>query len=654
LFFQAVLLAGYLYAHLGVRRLPPGAQALLHMAVLIAAVVLALPSVTPAARWQPDAQAGGADPTWRIILLLAATVGLPCVALAATSPLLHAWYGRIRPGAAVYRLYALSNAGSLLALLSYPVLVETLLSRAAQAALWSAGLCVFAALCGVCALIAWRHRAAAVAAPDNSGGRTKPALNAPNVPRVAMWIVLPACACALLLGTTNTITQDLAPVPLLWVLPLTLYLLTFIIAFDRPAWYVRPLWGTVLALGVAGSAGLLIQGGGDWSLPVIIGTFALTLFAGCMVMHGELARLRPPPSHLTGYYLAIATGGVIGGQLVAVVAPLVLTKYSEFPIALWTCCLLGFAAGPLAQRKAPSGIVIGLAVVGLIGGAAALWAADNRQLSPGAMLVRERDFYGVVSTWEVTLSGGKGVEMIHGGTLHGHQYRLLSLRTMATTYYHVRTGIGQLLGAANTPLPAGPRRIGGVGLGAGSIAVYARPGDLYRFYEISPAVAAQAEQHFTFLKDARDRGATVEIVLGDGRLSLAAESAGEPPLDVLVLDAFSSDAVPIHLLTTDAFEVYKRRLSPGGVMAVHVSNNYLDLEPVVAAAARRAGWHPLLYKSAPVDDIRAPAVWVLITPDAAKVDALRALGAALPPPEWGTATPWTDERANLLGVIREQ
>jgi SAM-dependent methyltransferase len=280
-----------------------------------------------------------------------------------------------------------------------------------------------------------------------------------------------------------------------------------------------------------------------------------------------------------------------------------------------------------------------------------LYAADNRQLSDGPMLTRTRDFYGVVSVWETQAGQGKGVMLVHGGIMHGHQYRRFDLRATPTTYYYPATGVGRVLGEGS-PLGAAPRRVAAVGLGTGSIAAYARPGDEYRFYEISPNVLRLAKAHFTYLKDATDRGAKWDAVIGDARLTLAAE----PPdrkFDVLVLDAFSGDAVPVHLLTLEAFErVYKPRLAPDGVVAVHLSNRFLRLAEVVAAAGRRMGWHVALHRSKPNDAINSSAEWVLFTPDAARAEQLLKLGAGAASAALDKVEPWTDERANVLGVVR--
>jgi hypothetical protein len=664
LFFQTALLAGYLYAHLGVSRLAAPAQAAVHALVLLAASASALPAIIPAAHWQPSPGAGGATPIPRILLLLTATVGLSCVALAATSPLLHAWYARLRPGAAVYRLYGLSNLGSLLALLAYPFVVEPLLDRRAQAVAWSAGMAAFAVLCAACAWIAGRsipHLPAPAARAAESEAPLAPRF-APVAPardatlwelrvRPVLWIVLPACASALLLGTTNMITQDIAPIPLLWVLPLALYLITFVIAFDRPRWYVRKIWAAALAFVTLATLPLLYIGGDLDSVALVIGGYCLMMFVGCMALHGELARLRPPPDQqLTAYYLSIAAGGALGGLLVAVGAPLLLSSYSEYPAALWGCCFLVLATPCLMEWRMPRGALGLLGLTGVMSLAPLAWGSAHRGIPKGSLVARTRDFYGVLTVWQMNEGEGRGTMLHHGSITHGHQYNRPSLRATPTTYYHDESGVGFALREADSPLPR-PRRVGAIGLGAGTIAAYAQRGDLYRFYEISPQVLRIARANFTYLSDAAERGATVDVVLGDGRLSMAAEP-DDQRFDCLVLDAFSGDAIPTHLLTNEAFDLYRRHLSPNGVVCVHVSNRFLDLEAVVASAAKRLGWRAAVFDAEWTDAMRYPTTWVILGPDPAIVHQLELNGEGKLLEAPRRFTPWTDEHVNLLGILK--
>jgi SAM-dependent methyltransferase len=659
LFFQTALLGGYLYAHLGVSRLGTRVQAAVHGGLLLLAVAAALPSVAPAERWRQAAGEGG-HPTGQILLLLLATVGLPCVALAATSPLLHAWYGRIRPGAAVYRLYALSNLGSLLALLAYPLVVEPLFTRRAQAAVWTAGLAAFAALCGGAALLAARY-ATRGRTPDEGGpdaaADAATALAAPYAghavkPGVALvlWLALPACASALLLATTNTMTQDLAPVPFLWVLPLALYLITFIIAFDHPRWYSRPVFVTLLVIGCAGALWVLARHG---LAPAKVGitVFAVVMFAACMMLHGELARLRPPTARLTAYYLAIAAGGVVGGLLVAVGAPMLLRSHSEFQLALCASCVLAFVAPLLAERRAPGALAGFLVPVGVVILGGSLWAMSAGYLAGGAVLERDRDFYGVLSVVERQTPSGQIRRLHHGAITHGQQFTDPARRGEATAYFRADSGIGLLLGP-DSPLPR-PRRVGVVGLGIGTIAAYAQPGDVYHFYEISPNVERVARRWFTYLGDAEQRGAKVEVVIGDGRLAL--ERRREPQrYDAIALDAFSGDAVPVHLLTAEAFDLYARHLAPGGVVIVQVSNRYVDLRQPVIAVGKRLGWHSVVVDVPPTAGEGFASEYVLLSADPARIEQVARRRTSPTNPELPVIAPWTDEHANMLRALHRQ
>ncbi len=649
LFFQAVLLGGYLYAHLGVSRLGARAQAVVHVLLLLVAAAVALPAIAPADRWKPAPDAGE-NPIGQILLLLLVTVGLPCLALSATSPLLHTWYSRLRPGAAVYRLFALSNLGSLLALLAYPLVVEPFLPRRAQAMAWSIALVAFAALCATCAILAMCCAKPSSEATD-SATFIDSAAAAPRVGPVngALWLALPACASALLLATTNTITQDFSPVPFLWVLPLALYLLTFIIAFDRPRWYRRRVFGATLAVCLTGTLLMLSQPREYVPLWVLVGTLTATMFVGCMTLHGELARLQPPATRLTAYYLAIAAGGALGGLLVGIGAPVLLTSYSELQITLWVCAFFAVVT-PVAVNRRLSSAAAGVPVLAaLVALALLLWTTSHPALTGATLRSRSRDFYGVLTLWDFETAQGKSLLLRHGSTAHGLQFLRPSLRESPTTYYHPRTGVGVILGKYS-PLPH-PRRVGLIGLGAGTLGAYAQAGDVYHFYEISPSVLRYAQDPFTYLSDLTRRGAKLKTTLGDGRLSMEREPAQN--YDAIVLDAFSGDAIPVHLLTSEAFDVYKRHLGPSGVLCVHVSNLHLDLRPVVAAAAKRLGWEAVLFNSDVAKECAGYlALWIMLSPDPARIESLRKLGANRSPQQKPGFAPWTDEHTPVLGILR--
>jgi spermidine synthase/MFS family permease len=592
LFFQALLLVGYAYAHLVERYSRPRFQALLHSALL--AVAVATLPIAPGDIWKPS---GSENPVVSILLLLGATVGLPYFLLAANSPLLQAWFARARPGENPYRLFAVSNLGSLVALLGYPFVLEPNLGGAGQVSLWS---WLFAAFALVCAAVAWltpAHRSA-------EGERT----GAGPLTRgeVGLWLALSATGSVLLLAVTNHLTQNVASAPLLWLAPLTLYLASFILSFDGKGWY-RPEWlWSVLLVWIAVMGWLIVDDDFQFDMPVQLGIFLPGLFLGCLFCHGELYRRRPAPARLTAFYLIVAGGGALGGLLVAVAAPILFSGYYELGIGL--VVLAALAAGCFGRlgrlpRYASLAVLLGIAAC----------AAYDGMRYQRDVRVATRSFYGVLRVKEY---GAEGTEshlrrLVHGAIMHGEQYLHESTRTMLTTYYHQDSGIG----GAIRSLGERPARVGIIGLGVGTIAAYGRPGDLYRFYEIDSRVIQVALHEFTYLTDSK---AKIELALGDARLALERE----PPrnFDVLAVDAFSSDAIPVHLITREALGVYLRHVRPDGIVAFHLSNRFLDLVPVVARLAKEHGVHAVLVRDDPDEEEdyrRSRTDWVLVSRDPA-------------------------------------
>lgn len=656
LFFQVGLLGGYLYAHLLVRHVPPRTQGKVHLA-LLALSLLALP-ILPGADWAPhDASA----PIGRILLLLAACVGLPYAVLSATSPLLSAWYARRTGDPMPYWLYAVSNAASLLSLLLYPLLLEPLLPLGVQGWVWSAGYGLFVLLCG---LLAWDvgrapQEAPAPAAPvapaagDGAAGEAAdPAEDDAPSPRShqLLWLALSAVTSGLLLAVTAHLTQNVAPVPFLWVLPLALYLLSFILCFARGGTLVPRLPALLLAPVVVGAmAWSRGQDSGNAHLGLLVPLFAGGLLLACLAAHRELVRLRPHPRHLTGYYLLTSLGGALGAVLVAVGAPVLLSAELELPLllgALLVLLPLAAAAGRgslLGEEERLSWLV--LVAFGLCAGGVLVLQGDVA--TEGARRV-ERNFYGVLH-----VTDAEGTRMLgHGTITHGEQLLDAAGRRTATTYYGPGTGIGRVLReAAARPGPRPPGlHVGVVGLGAGTLAAYGRAGDRYRFYELNPLVERLAREEFTYLSDTPAR---VDVVLGDARLSLSRE----PPrgFDVLAVDAFSSDAVPTHLLTREALALYLHHLAPDGVLAVHVSNRHLDLAPVVELGARALGAHTYLVDTDdPADTAESrvyAATWVLVTRDEAWAGAKLLSDAQHEVAVPEGLSPWTDDYSNLLAVV---
>jgi len=625
LFFQTVLLAGYGYAHFLNAKLPGKLQPLLHTILLALAVAL-LP-IAPGEAWKP---AGGEEPVSRILLLLAASVGLPYFLLASTSPLLQAWYVRAKPGGNPYRLFAISNFASLAALVGYPFLVEPVFTAREQVVGWSF---LFAGFAVLCAAVSWLTPPAAEQKEVSNSENSK----APYL----LWLGLSATGSALLLAVTNHLTQNVASVPLLWLAPLTLYLLSFILTFEGQGWY-RPRWVWPLLLaGLGVMAWILTDSSYHYDLPVQLGVFLPGLLLGCFFCHGELYRLRPAAERLTGFYLTVSAGGALGGVLVAVAAPLAFNGYYELGAALVALALLAalrFAAVNLVARIASLGVLLGVAAAAVYDG-----FSDRQDVRAAS-----RSFYGVLRVKEYGEPGDVTHlrRLVHGTIMHGEQFTHETLRRKPTTYYEPTSGVGVAIASRQ----GRPLRVGVVGLGTGTIAAYGRAGDLYRFYEIDPDVVRVARSDFTYLSDS---AAKIEIALGDARLTLEREAPQR--FDVLAVDAFSSDAIPVHLITREALAVYLRHTGEDGIVAFHVSNRFLDLVPVVARVARENGVHAVLVQDDPDEDEdrRSRTDWVLVSrdPKALQREAIMKANAEAPQdrPEWRT---WTDDYSNLVQILR--
>jgi hypothetical protein len=642
LFFQTVLLLGYLYAHLLTQKFEPRNQARIHV-VLLAASLTFLP-ILPRASLKPS---GLEDPTFRVLILLAVTIGVPFFLLSSTSPLLQAWYSR--SSSAPYRLYALSNAGSMLALLSYPVIVEPKISNHHQVFTWSIAYALVTILCAVTAF--------AVKSAQNpiSIADSKPA---PDWKLKSLWAALAACGSALLLSVTNHISQNIAAVPLLWIIPLSLYLLTFIICFEGHNWYRRGFFLRLLAVALASMAYAIAPGRGNLPPYVLAPLFCAGLFACCMVCHGELAKLKPTAAHLTAFYLLIALGGAIGATFVALLAPHFFAGYYELPISLGFCGVLihivlhrnrGIAARTAGSRR--TFLLLALLVIAFC---VSLYVSTQRQASQA--LVRVRNFYGVLRVEDrvapgVVLEQGNSrqlldpdphySDLINGTIEHGIQFLSARRRMETTTYYGPESGVARALAAAGK---SGPVKAGIIGLGAGTIAAYGRSGDQYTFYEINPLVVELAKNQFSFL---RQSPARLTIVPGDARLSL--EQQPPQQFDVLAVDAFTSDAIPVHLLTREAFVLYLRHVKPEGIIAVHVSNRYLDLVPVVRGAAASLSLKATVIDSGG-NDSRAiyRATWVLVGSETGLVAQMQ-----LPSDEESPKQIlWTDDYSSILPTVK--
>ena len=629
LFFQSLLLAGYAYAHASNVKLAPRAQAVVHC-LLLGLSLLLLP-IFPAESWKP---AGTEEPISRILLLLAATAGLPYLMLASTSPLLQAWFARARPGTDPYRLFAVSNLASLLALIGYPLVVEPFLGSREQVLAWSA---LFALFAVSCAGLAWFSAVPATEKKNPEEEKTPE----PDRADYALWLALSATGSVMLLAVTNHVTQNVAAIPLLWLAPLTLYLLTFILAFEGRGLYRAEIFWSVVLVWLAGMAWLLVDKDFQFNLWLQLGMYLSGLFVACMFCHGELYLSRPGARHLTAFYLTVSAGGALGGLLVAVIAPLAFNAYYELGLALVALAYLAaLRFAPLHRVARWGSLAMLLAVAGC--------AAYDGLRFQNDVRVSARSFYGVIRVKEYGTPGADYHlrRLVHGVIMHGEQYMDEQRRREATTYYQSTSGIGAAIAAAQA---RGAIRVGVIGLGIGTLAVYGRKGDLYRFYDINPQVISVARSEFTYLADSAAR---IEVALGDARLNLEREPLQN--FDVLAVDAFSSDSIPVHLITREALGVYLRHLKPGGVVAFHVSNRFLSLGPVVARLAKEHGAHVTgVYESEGEDSSRTTSDWVLVSRDPKALAAKEIEAASPEPPEehddWRT---WTDDYSNLVQILK--
>ena len=641
LFFQVVLLLGYLYAHWLHAKLTPRKQAVAHAAAL--ALSLATLPILPNLMWKSTA-VGLAS--LRILGLLALTVGLPYFLLSSTSPLLQAWYARTHKGAVPYRLFALSNLASMLALVSYPFLVEPHLSSRTQALVWSAAYAGFAALCAAAAWRNWKLPAAGVAPLPVSEERGEPA---PGWSVRLLWLGLAASASILLLAVTTHITQDVAAIPFLWILPLAAYLLSFILCFDAPHYYQRLLFVPLGAACLVAMAYQLAPSDTGPAARPAIALFAGSLFVCAMVCHGELARLKPHPRHLTGFYVTVALGGALGGLFVGLVAPNVFNSDYEFPLGLGLAATVWFLVF-LREFWRPStlwmrGGLVAAAV--LLCGYVVYLGRDVREMVAGYRVVA-RNFYGEL---RVSEEGDPAIDvdacrkLLHGVINHGEQMLRPEYRDRPITYFCPESGIGRAMHA----LEGAPRRIGILGLGCGTLAAYGKAGDTLRIYEINPLVIDIARTEFTYL---RDTPARVEVALGDGRLVLESEPSQQ--FDLLVMDAFSGDSVPVHLITREALATYFRHLKPNGILAINITNRYLNLEPVMAADAIAFHKQALVYDFIPADAdfLCFGCSWTLIMDPATTAAHSELLAEARILRADPGFRPWTDDFSNMLSILK--
>lgn len=635
LFFQMLLLAGYGYAHWTIQRLDARRQFIIHSTLIGFAILLA--PVLPPEWLKPS---GEAAPVLPILAVLAVAIGLPYFLLSSTSPLLQAWYSRVHNAAPPYRLFALSNLASLIALIAYPIAIEPFLPARLQAYAWRGA---FAAFGLFCIYTAWR---AAQASPQAAVKTEEPVEIPPPPTRkdYLTWITLASLPSMLFLSFTSHLVQNVASIPFLWVIPLSMYLLSFILVFDSDKIYKPMVFRIVSALALGGLLAGIYYSDADTKLHYQLAAAAASLLIFCTFCHGELAQRKPHPRYLTSFFLMMSVGGAVGGFLISIVAPLVLPGYFELYVAL---VLFGFASLMMLYRKHWSTDVLWTAATV---GAVVLAVMEIRSTAEGSR-VMVRNFYGSLRVQDSTAGADKETwtrTLIHGTINHGLQFLSEQRYRLPTTYYGPNSGVG--LAIANTWVMN--HRVGLIGLGTGTLSSYARKGDYYRIYEINPLVLEVASNEFRYLKSCRG---VCEVVLGDARLSLEREKDNN--FDVLAVDAFSGDSIPVHLLTREAFELYFRHLKkPDGVLAVHISNKHLRLGPVVERIATSMGLATLEVDNEEIEDAQVfSSDWVLVYRKGATIGNNHLVTSAGQPvaarPELKT---WTDDYSNLFQIWKRE
>jgi hypothetical protein len=659
LFFQIFLTAGYAYAYWLISRISTKKQTWVHIAMLMMSLSLVValgflwPSpITPDASWKPNSVN---TPIQDIFKLLLVAVGLPFFLLSTNSPLMQAWFARALPGRSPYWLYSLSNIGSLLGLLAYPFIIEPNLTLRAQGWMWAGGYLLFALLAGYAAFRSARTTQVATKLPktvETASVSTKPSRRVQ-----VLWILFSALGTTLLLAVTSQITQEVAAIPLLWVLPLSIYLLSFILIYSNERWYNQKIFGGLM---IAASIGFL------WALVSVDANFitrtaayCFFLFISVMICTGETYRLRPDPSHLTRFYLMTSIGGALGGIFVNLIAPFLFKGYWELIISFGL--VLALALAVFVTRKSTNkelqirfifNVMVSLTIL-LVGGFS-LYGLMGRNTYGDVF--QARNFYGVVRVKEVYPNDAEwhGYNVSHGITIHGVQFTAPDKRSLPTAYFARQSGIG--LAMLNHPKYGHGMRVGILGLGIGTLTAYGQPGDDYRLYEINPIMVDLAEGQDGYFSYLEDSPAKKTIILGDARLSLENELAarGSNNFDMLVMDVFSSDSVPVHLITKEAFDVYLKNLAPDGILAVNISTRYLDLIPVMWQLSKYYNLTMVVIPTeADGDRTVSPSLWVLMSrsPEQFQVPAITE--RVFPMEDYSTNIRlWTDDFSNLFQILR--
>jgi len=653
--YQLLLLGGYIYAHL-VSGMSVRSHVRIHLSILVFSFVLfvcfwfrwATP-ITPGPAWRPvDSSA----PVLKIVEILLVCIGLPFLILSSTSSLVQKWFSILNPGKSPYGFYMISNIGSMLALVTYPFLFEPFFRLRTQATIWSSVYIIFLLICGACAVMvftknrSWRG-GELTTGQDGTREQLQGACPVPPVKMHLAWLILSFLPCVLLLATSSEMTQEVAPIPLLWVLPLVLYLLSFIISFSPRT--ILPQGIYILMVPVSAfMTWMVLQHIEKFGTIASLTVFSLMLFSCCMLCNTTLYSLRPAPVHLTRYYVVIAFGGALGGLFVGLAAPLMFNHYLEFFIGLILCCAI--ATGMILWCRKQGWMrflwipmaAFSIVVIILLCQRSVLWYRNT--------LLRSRNFYGVLSvrTFKAPFKWVKHT-LVHGRTNHGMQLLNSPMELSPVSYYGKGSGIWHAMQRYSLK----PLRIGIVGLGAGMMSVYARPGDYMRFYEINPEIVriAKDRKYFTYLSECP---AEMDIVMGDARLSLERElkQGNAQQFDVLVLDAFNSDAVPVHLLTREAFELYLKHLKPGGIIAVDVSNSYIDLFPAIWAQKNYFNLDgALIFKKAEDKRLIDNSIWIILSSDSSLFLMPSIKAVSFDSSRIRKMEGWTDDYSSLLPLL---
>jgi len=629
LFFQCLLLGGYCYAHGLIKWVKPKQQVIVHIGVLLLALV-----ATPLAVGDIDVNA---SPQMTILLILLAAIGLPYFVLSANAPLMQQWFSYQHATISPYKLYALSNIGSLLGLLLYPFVVEPFVSLEDQLMMWSIGYWAFALCCTLLALRLFIKADLITLLP-------KSALETLSTKRVSTWVLLSAFGVVALLAVTSSMSQNISSIPFLWLLPLVIYLLSFIICFGKEAWTSRKVWYSALVISLPFTF-LLYFFASVFPIALQVLLYSFIIASVCMVCHGELVQLKPAANRLTAYYLAMSVGGVVGGLFVSFIAPIIFDQFVEFPLIVWSSFLVGGILSWQALKKYRTKITWTTASISIA--TLAMFVFVNAKYQQYDV-VSDRNFYGQLAVKDIKVGDINERRLVDGTTSHGTQSLDKALSTTPLSYFRKDTGVA---GAISALQDNGNIDVTIIGLGAGTLAAYGREGDRYHFLELNPMVGKFAQEYFTYVSDS---AAVVDITIGDGRALLQQnQQMAKEQSDLLVIDAFSSDAIPLHLLTIEAFDLYRKRVKERGIVAIHISNNHLDFVPLIYGIAKKLGLHAEFALTAQDGMTNNMAQWVLLANEPEVLNHI-AIDKVVTPWPSSISKPiiWTDDYSNLLSVLK--